>query len=807
MKKKALSLFLTLVLCLLLPTVALADSISDDHKVTLNFTGDCYNEHTEQVYLNEYLPEDAIVTGFTPSLANIVKQFSYEYQNSTNANVENASFTYTTRIYDEPASGIFTVTVSTSNYGNYVFTINITLTGKYLVTLSALPQNAFCDGQAHPGYSNVKGTLTSGAAYTGDYALAYAKKDGTPLDGAPSETGDYTVTISIPEENEGYKHKENLTLEFSILADAEAQYQTEANGKWYSGAFEEALADVYEGGTIRLLKDVILNRTATAAKKMTITSADPGRPCTITSNTDQHGYLLNVTGEVSLKNVIVDGGSKTGITAKRAAISVNGGKLILGRGATVQNNNNTTQNGVGGGVCVISGELYLDDAAITGNHGYFGGAVGMVGGTCYARSGMISGNTAQMGGGISVWEGSASAGTLYISGTISVAGNSAIAYAGGIQCSNTGKIYLSGSPTIHQNTSREETNGGIYLDGTPDDGFAIVKVNGKLSDAANVSFYSWKGSGGFVLAESIDSYTITADDVGTMHYDGIFGIKLTDDNKAVLTDAGVYQITFDANGGSIKTEMTKTAEGKLMSLPAPTRSGYRFAGWFTEIEGGERVTTDTVFTADTTIYARWTRNSSSGSFSGGTTQYPDSVASDCFVDVPANAYYYDAVQWAVENGVTDGMDDSHFAPDQSCTRAQIVTFLWRAAGCPVADTANPFGDVRSGDYFYEAVLWAVENDITEGTSATTFSPGEPCTRAQAAAFLMRFAAYQGVDAVTMQELVSGFGDAAQVPGYALSAFNWALGSGIVEGYHGNLMPNASCTRAQIVTMLYRMLER
>ena len=111
-----------------------------------------------------------------------------------------------------------------------------------------------------------------------------------------------------------------------------------------------------------------------------------------------------------------------------------------------------------------------------------------------------------------------------------------------------------------------------------------------------------------------------------------------------------------------------------------------------------------------------------------------------FVDVPENAYYTPAVNWAVEKGVTEGTSATTFSPDAACTRAQIVTFLYRAAGSPaVKSTVNPFTDVTASDYYYNAVLWAVENGITTGTSETTFSPDDACTRAQIVTFLYRAA--------------------------------------------------------------------
>ena len=172
-----------------------------------------------------------------------------------------------------------------------------------------------------------------------------------------------------------------------------------------------------------------------------------------------------------------------------------------------------------------------------------------------------------------------------------------------------------------------------------------------------------------------------------------------------------------------------------------------------------------------------------------------------FVDVPTNAYYADAVKWAVENGVTEGTSANTFSPDMSCTRAQMVTFLWRAAGSPAPkSTVNPFTDVQSGAYYYDAVLWAVEQGITSGTSATTFAPDVICTRAQAVTFLYRAA---GSPAVTG----GSFADVAADAYYA-DAVAWAVSENITAGTGGNLFsPDVACTRAQIVTFLYRYMAK
>ena len=169
-----------------------------------------------------------------------------------------------------------------------------------------------------------------------------------------------------------------------------------------------------------------------------------------------------------------------------------------------------------------------------------------------------------------------------------------------------------------------------------------------------------------------------------------------------------------------------------------------------------------------------------------------------FVDVATGSYYEDAVDWAVENGITKGTDDTHFSPDGICTRAQAVTFLWRTAGSPEPETRTmPFTDVPVGSYYYDAVLWAVENGITKGTSDTTFSPNAICTRAQSVTFLYRAS---GSPAVSGS---AEFSDVSTTAFYA-DAVAWAAKKGITTGIGGGLFGSDNdCTRSQIVTFLWR----
>ena len=172
-----------------------------------------------------------------------------------------------------------------------------------------------------------------------------------------------------------------------------------------------------------------------------------------------------------------------------------------------------------------------------------------------------------------------------------------------------------------------------------------------------------------------------------------------------------------------------------------------------------------------------------------------------FVDVAAGSYYEDAVDWAVENGITKGTDDTHFSPDGICTRAQAVTFLWRTAGSPKPETRTmPFTDVPVGSYYYDAVLWAVENGITMGTSDTTFSPNMTCSRAQIVAFLWRS------EKSPAAGTANPFADVKSTAYYA-DAVLWAVKENITKGTtNTTFSPNAGCTRAQIVTFLYRAYQ-
>ena len=184
---------------------------------------------------------------------------------------------------------------------------------------------------------------------------------------------------------------------------------------------------------------------------------------------------------------------------------------------------------------------------------------------------------------------------------------------------------------------------------------------------------------------------------------------------------------------------------------------------------------------------------------------PVGAAAAGFEDVQAGAYYADAVNWAVSHDpqITNGTSPTTFSPDSTCKRCEVVTFLWRAFGAEKMTGENPFEDVKSTDYYYDAVLWALENGVTNGTDATHFSPENPCTHEQVATFLWR--ACSSPDAAAQ---VSPFADVQDKDHYSYAPILWAQENGVTNGMRKNaFVPENPCTRAQIVTFLYRALAK
>ena len=258
----------------------------------------------------------------------------------------------------------------------------------------------------------------------------------------------------------------------------------------------------------------------------------------------------------------------------------------------------------------------------------------------------------------------------------------------------------------------------------------------------------------------------------TMRYNADFNVTIYAHWKP-----NTYRLTLNPNGGTTTAPYKDIVfDTTIGTLTAPTRTGYTFAGWYSAAEGGNPIRETMRYNApfDVTIYAHWNNAA---------------PVLNPFTDVPKGTYYHDAVLWAKLNNVTGGTSATTFSPDIICTRSQVVTFLWSSQGKPEPKTkVNPFVDVKESDWFYKPVLWAVEQGITSGTSATTFSPNTNCTTGQVLTFLW---ASNGKPAAVTTDTA-----------WYAKAVAWANNAGLL----GNMGPFSAANlspRSEIVTYLYR----
>ena len=266
---------------------------------------------------------------------------------------------------------------------------------------------------------------------------------------------------------------------------------------------------------------------------------------------------------------------------------------------------------------------------------------------------------------------------------------------------------------------------------------------------------------------------------------GVFSGGASSSSNTVTVDNTIM-------GGVVKVSSKASSKGDTVTISATPDNGYVLEKLVvTDKDGKELTLTD----------------KGDGKFSfvmpAGTVKveasFTEETKAQGFADVSEDAYYYEPVQWALERGITDGISEDLFGPGQPCTRAQIVTFLWRAAGAPEPKGTSSFADVPAESYYSKAVAWAVENGITNGTGEGTFSPDAPCDRAQSVTFLFR----------ALGGETEGGADFSDVPAgsYYASAVAWAAENGITTGTNNTTFsPNATCTRGQIATFLYRSYQ-
>ncbi len=324
----------------------------------------------------------------------------------------------------------------------------------------------------------------------------------------------------------------------------------------------------------------------------------------------------------------------------------------------------------------------------------------------------------------------------------------------------------------------------------------MINIAKKVVVTAGYMAKADRGCDVYVTSDGVNFETLTTNGFGDPFNHGLRVFAETDEGLACGTanpfygtqwwymEDPTYTVTVNTNGnGTASADYTTAAAGTEVTLTATPDSRYRFMGW--KVVSGDVTIEDNKFTmpaGNVEIQATFAL------------KYP-------FTDVVEGSYYEDAVIWGVDNGIIEGTSATTFEPDNVCTRAQIVTFLWRAAGRPAPKTTEmPFTDVKFGSYYYNAVLWAVENGVTKGTSETTFSPCDTCNRAQAVTMLWR---YQGSPEVTGK---NPFTDVTENEYYS-DAVLWAAQEGVAKGMtETTFEPFTGCTRAQIVTFIWRALS-
>ena len=332
------------------------------------------------------------------------------------------------------------------------------------------------------------------------------------------------------------------------------------------------------------------------------------------------------------------------------------------------------------------------------------------------------------------------------------------------------------------------------LDEASDGAEIVLKkddLSGKLTTTKTVTL---KNSTGGEITVTINGtpYTIAADGTQSISY-----TRPSGGSGSGSGSSGDYIVSVDkTTHGKVTVSPSRADKGDTVTITVKPDKGYELDGLTVTDKNGDEIKLTEKDDNKYTFKMPGSKVTVEASF-----KLIEAEPENPFTDISKSDYFYDAVLWAVENGVTNGTSAATFSPDLACTRAQMVTFLWRAAGSPApTSTTSPFTDVSADAYYYDAVLWAAEKGITTGTTATTFSPDAVLTRSQTVTILWRA---NGSPAVSG----NSFGDVAAEAYYA-DAVAWAVKEGVTSGTGGNsFSPDAPCTRAQIVTFLYRALKK
>ena len=608
----------------------------------------------------------------------------------------------------------------------------------------------------------------------------------------------------------GYVQNENGTVEQLGETNAVAKV-----GDTYYKTLADAVAAVQNGGTITLLKDAELTYTLNLAKNITI---DGQGKYTIkaansfTVGSDNKTYcVLYVSGEVTLKDVTVNGNEKCRV------IFCDKGKLTID-GATITNGK--APNFIGGVYMTSSASFEMKSGSITGNKNakrYQNDEYLQYSSDLWIGANANGALTAINGGTIgnvfvnaNAWSASNPGSFTMNGGTVTNLYVEHDANYGATFKYNDGTIehlYLSKENGNGQSIEVTPVKGVIYNGGVKEQD--LVTLTMKYNDGATAdstynvasgttitlptprrsgyTFNGWYDGSKFYAAGA--SYTVSAT------------VTLNASWSYISSGSSSYDPTYSVSTpsktehGTVTVSPKSASKGDRVTVTVKPDSGYVLETLTVTDKNGNELTLKDKGDG------KYTFTMPAGKVEVKATFMEDNSVLNFFYDVPNNAYFYEAVKWAVKNGITDGVGNNLFAPEQPCTRAQIVTFLWRAAGSPEPKgAASGMTDVVSGSYYEKAVAWAIENGITTGTTTSTFSPDATCTRAQAVTFLARALKAKAASAAEFSDVPTG--------SYFADAVAWAAANGVTEGIGGGLFGSDNdCTRGQIVTFLYRAYNK
>ena len=583
-------------------------------------------------------------------------------------------------------------------------------------------------------------------------------------------------------------------------------------GGTYYKTLADAVAAAQDGDTITLLKDAELTSTLNLAKNITI---DGQGKYTIkaansfTVGSDNKTYcVLYVSGEVTLKDVTVNGNEKCRV------IFCDKGKLTID-GATITNGK--APNFIGGVYMTSSASFEMKSGSITGNKnakGYQNDEYLQYSSDLWIGANANGALTAINGGTIgnvfvnaNAWSASNPGSFTMNGGTVTNLYVEHDANYGATFKYNDGTIehlYLSKENGNGQSIEVTPVKGVIYNGGVKEQD--LVTLTMKYNDGATAdstynvasgttitlptprrsgyTFNGWYDGSKFYAAGA--SYTVSATVTLNASWSYISSGSSYDPTYSVSTPSKTEH-------GTVTVSPKSASKGDTVTVTVKPDSGYVLETLtVTDKNGDELKLTDKG-------NGKYTFTMPGSKVEVKATFMEDNSVLNFFYDVPNGAYFYEAVKWAVDKGITNGLSDTMFGPYESCTRAQIVTFLWRAAGSPEPKTASSFTDVPANAYYAKAVAWTVENGITNGMTATMFAPDATCTRGQSVTFLYR--ALKGTASGS-----TNFTDVQSDAFYA-DAINWAVANNVTNGTSNTTFsPNADCTRAEIVTFLYRAYQ-